>query len=341
MSLINRMLRDLSARERRNGDVLSGIEVPQHGARRGPQWGRLFLLLGLVAFFTTVIWLLLPTGPRPAAQAPATSVLPGAPPAATAGQTAPSTASKLQLDTTLSQVPAAPSRPRAARRSSEPAPPATTLQAAPELRTAPPPPPPVQVAAPRDTKAAVQRHAEARTALQRGEDRSAEEALLAALALDPYLHAAREDLGTLYVRHGRLDEAERAARTGLELSPQWIGYRRLAARLELARNNGAAAVALLEREPPTVAGDPEYHGLLASAYQRVGRHDAAARTYQNLAQLQPGVAQWWAGFGLSRDALGDAPGALSAYTQARTLGGLDARVLEHINRRSAALSAGE
>jgi Flp pilus assembly protein TadD len=337
MSLINRMLRDLSARERRNGDVLSGIEVPQHRAPRGPQWGRLFLLLGLVAFFTTVIWLLLPTAPRPTAPAPSTSERPaGTTAAATPGQPMPPTANKLQLDMTLSQIPDAPSRPRSSRRASEPAAPAATLQAAPELRTAPPP-----AAAPRDTKAAAQRHAEARAALQRGEDRSAEEALLAALALDPLLHAAREDLGTLYVRHGRLDEAERAARSGLELSPQWLGYRRLAARLELARNNGVAAVALLERDPPTVAGDPEYHGLLASAYQRVGRHDAAARTYQNLAQVQPGVAQWWAGFGLSRDALGDAPGALSAYAQARTLGGLDARVLEHINRRSAALSAGE
>jgi len=89
-----------------------------------------------------------------------------------------------------------------------------------------------------------------------------------------------------------------------------------------------------------VAGDPEYHGLLASAYQRVGRHEDAARVYQGLAQLQPGIAQWWAGYGLSRDALGDVPGALAAYAQARSLGGLDARVLEHINRRSAALSAG-
>ena len=42
-----------------------------------------------------------------------------------------------------------------------------------------------------------------------------------------------------------------------------------------------------------------------------------------------------------RDALGDVSGALSAYRQARDLGGLDSRVLDHINRRSAVLAAGE
>jgi hypothetical protein len=42
---------------------------------------------------------------------------------------------------------------------------------------------------------------------------------------------------------------------------------------------------------------------------------------------------------MSRDALGDIQGALSGYARARQIGGLDPRVLEHINRRAAALQA--
>lgn len=116
--------------------------------------------------------------------------------------------------------------------------------------------------------------------------------------------------------------------------------RRRLARQALGRQDFASALALLEPNPPAVADDPEYHGLLASAYQRLDRHGDAAREYEALLQAQPDQAYWWAGLGLSRDALGDTPGALQAYAQARESGRLEPRVLEHIKRRTAALQAG-
>lgn len=330
MSLINRMLRDLSSRERRPGDVLSGIELPRPGgARRGPRGGRLALLGVLIAFFSGVIWLLLP---KPKAPVPpeATAAAPAAP-AASMVESAPPPSGGLRLDTTLSSVPPTPTpTPRKPRRASGDAAVGGGAPAAPAPA----------VARPRDAKAAAAHYDDGRKALARGDETSAAEAFAAGLALDPAHRGAREELGMLRLRQGRLQEADTLAREGLGAEPGWIGYRRLAARLELARNNAAAAVALLERDAPAVARDPEYHGLLASAYQRLNRHEEAARAYQALSQLQPGVSQWWAGYGLSRDALGDASGALAAFTQARALGGLDARVLEHINRRSAALTAG-
>lgn len=335
MSLINRMLRDLSSRERRAGDVLAGIQVPRPGARRGFGRGRVLLLLVLVSAFTAVLWLLLP---RPAPRAPPPQVAAEAPPPAATMVPDPPAGERidgegLRLDTTLASVPAAP----APRRRVQGTPPVASVS----VEAAPAAAAPAATPAPaRDARAAAAAYAEARKALERGDEASAAEGFAAALALDPSHRAAREELGTLRVRQGRLQEADSLARGGLEQEPGWIGFRRLAARLELARNNATAALALLEREPPPVAADPEYHGLLASAYQRLGQHDEASRTYQGLSQLQPGVAQWWAGYALSRDALGDAAGALAAYAQARQLGGLDPRVLEHINRRSAALAAG-
>jgi MSHA biogenesis protein MshN len=187
---------------------------------------------------------------------------------------------------------------------------------------------------------AAELHREGLRALERGDERGAENAFAQALGLDPKLHASREELGKLRIRQGRLEDAARSVRRGLEEDPSWIGYRRLAARLELARGEARAAVALLEPAAPRVADDVEYHGLLASAYQRLSRHEDAGRAYRALAEAQPGVAQWWAGYGLSRDALGDAPGALAAYDRARSLGGLDPRVLEHLNRRVSALAVG-
>lgn len=345
MSLINRMLRDLNARERPPGDALSGITVPspQPLDPPGPNWSRLALLLVLVAAFTLTIWLLLP---RPARQASA----PGSVTASAPTTPAPGSF-KYQLDTTLSPVTTPPQlRKRAEARRDRPAEPPQAplrLRAEPAVTTASipdtptRPPPPAAATRPRDAKAAAARYAEARAARARGDEGAAAIAYAAALELDPQLHAAREDFGTLRVRQGRMQEAESLMKDGLALDPDWVGYRRLAARIELGRNNAAAAASMLERNPPTAETDPEYHGLLASAYQRLERHNDAARIYGGLTRLQPNESHWWAGYGLSRDALGDAPGALAAYSQARSLGGLDTLVLDHINRRAAALTAGE
>ncbi len=348
MSLINRMLRDLSSRQPAAGNVMSGIELPGATApARSNVAGKLGALLVLVVVFTVGLWFVF--GPKAVKvpqprQAPPGAMVVTEPGLEQTGQTPPveaadvapsGDAARLQMDTQLSSAPAAP---------------------APAQEATPPPPPAAAASKPRkrskpatamvetqpkasatDPPKAAGLYAEARRALERGDERTAETLLMDALALDPRLHGAREQLGTLRVSQGRLDEAEATARAGLDLEPAWVGYRRLAARIELSRGQPARAIEVLERNAPAVDADPEYHALLASAFQRVGRHEEAARGYQALARQQPYQSAWWAGYGLSRDALGDAAGALAAYARARQLGDLDPRVLEHINQRSLAL----
>ena len=367
MSLINRMLRDLSSRQPNAGNVMSGIHVPPSATRpRGSAAGRLGLLVVLVAAFTVGLWWMF--GPKPiaapapraadvAASAPASDA---PPPATTPAE--PLTASApeqkpahLKMDTELATPPAPAAQPKAApvpvpEAPAEPPPrvakskprPAelASESTAPAVAETPPAPPSSGVtrAAPRTPKVE-DLYAESQRAMQRGDYTAAETALIEALAVNPQFHPAREDLGTLRIRQGRLDEAESNVRIGLASDPAWVGYRRLLARLELARRRPAGAVAALENDPPPLESDTEYHGLLASAYQRLNRHEEASRSYRALAEAQPGNAAWWAGYAMSRDALGDATGALAGYARARQAGGLDPRVLEHINRRSAVLQS--
>lgn len=336
MSLINRMLRDLSSRQPGPGNVMNGIQLPQEGARRGGLLGRLAMLAVLVAAFTGLLWLVF--GPKPVKipqprglPAGATVATDAAPPAADA-------APRLQMDTQLAQSPATPEPtppPAATPAPAAAAPPAAIPARKPRaaIKTTP------AAAPPAPAQSGEELYARARRALERGDDDAAETALVEALAARPDLHYAREDLGNLRVRQGRLDAAEAALRDGLEREPSFVGYRRLAARVELARDRPAAAVEVLLRDPPPIERDVDYHALLASAYQRLGRHEEASRGYRELARVQPDEANWWAGYGLSRDALDDTAAALAAYARARQLGGLDPRVLEHINRRTAALQA--
>ena len=356
MSLINRMLRDLSSRQPGPGNVMNGIELPQETRPRGGWLARLGLLAVLVVAFTGLLWLVF--GPKPVKVPQVRGLPPGA---TVAGGPAPTTVepedaspARLQMETQLAQTPP-PAEPAAAPASPPAEAPAAAEPAAAEPAAASRPSTGVGRAPTRaaGTASAGARtakvtrpsgeelYARARGALERGDDTQAEALLSDALAAKPGLHYAREDLGNLHIRRGRLDDAESVVRAGLERDPSFVGYRRLAARLELARDRPDGAVEVLLRDPPPVERDVDYHALMASAYQRLGRHEEAARGYRELARVQPDEASWFAGYGLSRDALGDAPAALTAYARARQLGGLDPRVLGYINQRSAALAAGE
>ena len=355
MSLINRMLRDLSTRQPEAGDVMGGIELrgpERRSSGRALVW---ILLLGIAGFTAVFLWTQPKNAAVPGTRGPAIASAAPVVPAATAPTTAapPAAPARLKIDPTMSPPVGgpAPSKASPARHRSKPAKPPAPETAAPAASAPPPeavtpheaatshePSRPVGAG---DTRNAQARYAEARHALAAGREKDAEQALTAALALDPKLHKAREDLGSLLIGQGRFDEAEHLVQRGLEESPDWIGYRRLSARLALARGQPGEALALLDHAQPSVVSDPEFHGLLAAAYQRLNRHADAARAYQALVDAQPDEGHWWAGLGISRDALGDVPGALAAYGKARSLGNLDARLVEHVNRRMAALQSSD
>jgi predicted Zn-dependent protease len=332
MSLTNRVLRELSGREKRPGDVMAGVQVSRTPPARGAGgWRRVGALLVLIGAFTALLWAAFGRKPAaPPAEAPGLVVVTPPPLAATT--------TRFRLDDSLASVPPAPaSRTRRAAPSTAPRAESTAVPA--EAAPGPAPAPAPRIASARDQREADARHTEAARALRQNEPRTAEQGFRDALALNPQHHAAREALATLLLDQMRLAEGQALLEEGLALEPQRSAFRRLAARLDLLRGQPALAVQRLEPARPPVNADPEYHGLLASAYQRLERHEEAARLYQQLTQAQPGEAHWWAGYGLSRDALGDAAGALAAYAQARGLGRLDPRVLEHINRRTATLQA--
>lgn len=333
MSLINRMLRDLSTRAPSGGDVTAGVRVR---TPRAPEPARrLGLLVVLVAGFSAALWLLVVPKPGSAPDAADTSRS-GMAPAAGDARASGAALPRFQFDMSLSTIPSEPPARRGSRAprptaDSAPLPPAPVVMAAPAAAPLP------RAASARDQRKAEDLRSEAAAAAGGGDASGAERLYRSALALDGANDGVREGLGRLLLAQGRLDEAATVlAPAGPSSSP---GLRRLAARLDLAMGQPASAIARLESGAPTVRADPEYHGILAAAYQRVARHEDAIRTYEKLIQAQPAEAHWWAGLGLSKDALGDAAAALNAYAQARERGRLEPSVLEHIDRRTAALQA--
>ncbi len=357
MSLVNRMLKDLSTREPTSANVMQGIRLETTSSSGGSRQSAFILLLALLAAGAGWWWwsgpgaapaAIVATAPASAEAAPEQAPVPAAEQAQAVPAQAPLT--RFGLDESLSSVPppgtaskpARPSAPKPAPKvtlresTTTAAPESPATAAAPAASAAPPPAPAASAATPpapepataaatapatapapsTSARAASDRFDEAMRAIERGDLDTAEQRLAEARALNP-----------------RLDQER------FEDDPVWVGYRRLAARLALARNRPAEAISQLESaELPSARDDPEYNGLLASAYQRMNRHADASRLYRALATSQPEQGHWWAGYAISREALGDLAEARRAYAQALRDQRLDPGVSRYVRGRLEALN---
>lgn len=276
MSLVNRMLKDLSAREPTSANVMQGIRLEGASSSGGSRRPMYVLLLALLAGGAAWWWF----GQR-AAPAAIASKAPAAAPIAAGSATeaaapAPANApiSRFILDESLSAVPV----PRANTRPARSRAPTTDLAPAPAASSSAP--------------------------------------------------SAQRPISSKAV--GRLDDS---------MGVIEHNDRRLAARLALEQNRPAEAIAQLEIQPlPSVRDDAEYNGLLASAYQRMNRHADASRLYRALASDQPEQGHWWAGYAISREALGDLVEAQRAYAQALQDQRLDPSVSRYVRGRLEALN---
>ena len=157
---------------------------------------------------------------------------------------------------------------------------------------------------------------QAYASLQQGRMGEAEEALRQTLQLDPRHAAARQALAALLVEAKHLDRAEQVLQQGLELQPGHSGYAMTLARLQVERGDTAAALATLQRNPPS-AENAEYHGFVAALLQRTERHKEAIEHYQAALSLNPAAGPWLLGLGISLQADNQPAKAAEIFRRAR------------------------
>lgn len=112
---------------------------------------------------------------------------------------------------------------------------------------------------------------------------------------------------------------------------------RLQAQGLLARQDPAAAVAVLESYLTEAQHDERYRVLLASLYRTTGRYHEAAASYRRLLDSFGEAGSYWLGLALSLDALGEKHSALEAFQRAKNFQPLQAEVNLYIEQRIAAL----
>lgn len=152
-------------------------------------------------------------------------------------------------------------------------------------------------------------------------------------------HRARELLAGVYIKSGRYVEAAALLKEGVALAPQNSLFARLYARVLLKQDKPTQAIAVLERQPPPLGVDSEYHALLAAIYQQADYHLKAAATYRDLLRVNPRQGNWWIGLGVSLEQLGKYTEARSAYERARNNPALAENLKEYAAKRLSALTA--
>lgn len=174
---------------------------------------------------------------------------------------------------------------------------------------------------------------------ENGRDEEAAEVLWELLEVDPDHHPARESLAAVLIRLDRLDEAAGELETGMILAPGYASFAKLRAHVLSKRGTNEEALEILQRSPPLLAEDPEYHALLAALYQRQGEYGLAVDLYRAVLNEGPQNAAWWMGFGISLEGDGAPRSALLAYRAASALTSLDTESQRYVDSRIVTLSA--
>lgn len=152
--------------------------------------------------------------------------------------------------------------------------------------------------------------------MQRGQMVEAYRSLLEFIGENPEAHRSRETLATLLFAQQEFEQARAIVDQGLALAPNYGAYKKIKTRLLLMEKQPAEAALLLNNNPPVIATDPEYFELLASSYQQGGEHQNAIETYQQLIRHDRNIARWWAGMGISHEALGNVNEAVASFQAA-------------------------
>jgi MSHA biogenesis protein MshN len=356
VSLINKMLKDLDARQSAGAretprPMYQDLRPTRGGGRASrPSVAPLLIVLALVSllagsgYFIWQEW-----GERWIAQAPEKAPLMAsgsAEPAPAAGVAAPATAEPL---VTPAPAPAV-STPRTAG--------APVVKAAP--RTQPVRPgaeAPARVARrpapaePQETGGKVEktlkpmspqeqaelRYREAAALVTQGRAIEGEPKLREALAADATHAGARELLAGILLQGGRADEARAVLEQGVENNPKHTPFARLLARLYVDAGAEGRAIELLERTNAAAPNDAEVNAFLATLYQRAARHDDAIRSFTAALKLRPQEGRWWIGLGISQEANRNSGAAAESYQRAAASPALDARLRQFAQGRLAAL----
>jgi len=167
--------------------------------------------------------------------------------------------------------------------------------------------------------------------------REAERQFHATLELQPDQSEAWAYLYTALLRQDRPAAAETVAVDGLEQARNPAPLAKMYAKALAERGELGRALDVLQAHRPGSGVDTQYDELLGSLLGSAGRHGDAVAIYQDLLTADASAGQWWIGFAISHDALGNSLDARQAFERARQAPGISTTLADYASYRIEAL----
>lgn len=174
---------------------------------------------------------------------------------------------------------------------------------------------------------------QAQSSVDRGNVSKAKQQLSKALDANFKNHKARLLLLTLLLENANFVEMQKILDGSLNQWPNVNEYRQLQARLHLEKGDKQQALDILQDEIPSVEMSVDYHALLAFVAQQLQQDSLASKHFQLLLQHNNSRADWWLGFAVSQERLGNNELALQAYNQSISRTGLSETVKNYARQR--------
>lgn len=161
--------------------------------------------------------------------------------------------------------------------------------------------------------------------------------LLELLEKEPENLNARKRLASLFFAQGYYEQSQHLLNQGINQQPQQADLRLMLARLHMAQKSPTKAMEVLEGLQPNPQ-QPDEHVIEYLAYraalaQQLSKSRVAQSDYATLTDIDPIIAKWWLGLGIAQDQLGESTLALRAYRKANILNQLDEPVSAFVQQR--------
>jgi MSHA biogenesis protein MshN len=158
------------------------------------------------------------------------------------------------------------------------------------------------------------------------------------LETEPDNIKARKKLAALLFAQGDYMQSKQLLVRGIELHPAKGDLRLMLARLYMVQKAPSQAMHILAEFQPSRDNQTEYLAYRAALAQQLKQTTLARSDYQTLTNIESDNAKWWLGLAIAEDQLGEMNMALQAYNRASSLGQLDGSVNEFIQQRITVLT---
>ncbi len=128
-----------------------------------------------------------------------------------------------------------------------------------------------------------------------------------------------ELLAKIYLKEGKIDEAQALLVKGLEHTPRSLDLAQGLAEILVQKNDRESAIQILEKVQPYAMTTPLIALFLGELYYATGRYSLAVQLYNKYVEYYPEDGRFWTALGLAYEAQGRKDTALSSYLIAQSL----------------------